>query len=545
MAGKSSNDTDTDDATRRSSRRRGPISALTRRIVGFNLVGLVLMLAGVTYVNTLRSDLIEERIGALLTEGEIIAGAIGAGAITPEATVIDYRAARNLLRRLAVPAGSRGRLFSQDGFLLADTRQHLFAGQVVAYELPPPNSEWGAERVWNEIRGFVRGLFDSLDGEVPLYNENVDQDASDYGEVVSALQGVPARAVRKTAAGELIVSVAVPVTRFKVVLGALMLSTEAGDIDEVVRAGRLQLILVFMITGSVAVLLSVLLASAIAQPVRRLAEAADRVRQAQVGRIEIPDLSYRRDEIGDLSGSLRSMTDALYNRIDDIESFAADVAHELKNPLTSLKSAIETLQYAKTDDQKERLNAVILHDVKRMDRLISDISNASRIDAELQREGRETVSIPKLLETLIDVNNMTLQDESAPSLHLEVEGSAEKLTVSGIESRLGQVVQNLISNAVTFSKPGDVIRLTTRRNKNLVEILVEDEGPGIPPHNLEKIFDRFHTERPEAEGFGNHSGLGLAISRQIVDAHGGIIQAENRAEGGARFVVRLPFGSAD
>lgn len=531
--------------------RRGSLSPLTRRIIFFNLVGLFLMLAGVTYVNTLRSDLIEARIGAMLTEGEIIAGAVGVGAISQEATVIDYRAARNLLRRLAVPTGSRARLFSQDGLMLADTRQHLFAGQVVAYELPPPDSEWSPESVLADIRGSFREVFDWIDGEVPLYNERVDQEATDYGEVVSALQGVPARAVRKTAAGELIVSVAVPVTRFKVVLGSLMLSTEAGDIDEVVRAERMQLVLVFLITGSIAILLSVLLANAISRPVRRLAEAADRVRQAQVGRAEIPDLSYRHDEIGDLSGALRGMTEALYTRIDDIESFAADVAHELKNPLTSLKSAIETLQFARTDDQKERLNSVILHDVKRMDRLISDISNASRIDAELQREAREIVSIPNLLETLVDVNNTTLQAEDTPSLHLLIKGPADKLTVAGIESRLGQVVQNLIANAITFSKAGDTITITARRERDVVEIAVEDEGPGIPPHNLEKIFDRFHTERPEAEGFGNHSGLGLAISRQIVDAHGGTIAAENRGHEtrngepvtGARFVVRLPHGS--
>ncbi len=533
-------------------RRRGALSPLTRRIIIFNLVGLFLMLAGVTYVNTLRSDLIEARIGAMLTEGEIIAGAVGAGAISPEATVIDYRAARGLLRRLAVPAGSRARLFSQDGLLLADTRQHLFAGQVVAYELAPPDSEWSVESIAADIRRYFGELFDWIDGEVPLYNERVEQEATDYGEVVSALQGVPARAVRKTAAGELIVSVAVPVTRFKVVLGSLMLSTEAGDIDEIVRAERLQLVLVFFITGSIAILLSVLLASAIAQPVRRLAEAADRVRQAQVGRIEIPDLSYRRDEIGDLSGALRGMTETLYKRIDDIESFAADVAHELKNPLTSLKSAVETLPLARTDEQRERLNNVILHDVKRMDRLISDISNASRIDAELQREERETVSVPTLLETLVDVNSTTLQGDDTPDLHLVIKGNADKLTVAGIESRLGQVVQNLIANAITFSKAGDTITISAQRDRDVIEIMVEDEGPGIPPRNLEKIFDRFHTERPEEDGFGNHSGLGLAISRQIVDAHGGTIAAKNREAElrngkpvtGARFIVRLPQGTA-
>jgi two-component system, OmpR family, sensor histidine kinase ChvG len=296
------------------------------------------------------------------------------------------------------------------------------------------------------------------------------------------------------------------------------------------------------------VVLSMLLAGTIAGPVRRLADGAERVRRRIRTRVEIPDFTQRRDEIGDLSGALRDMTNALYTRIEAIESFAADVAHELRNPLTSLRSAVETLPVAKTEQSRQRLLAVIEHDVKRLDRLISDISDASRLDAELQRQEAAPVDLSKLLDAIVKAANEIRSEDV--SVTLAFEGAPlSNFKVPGHDSRLGQVVSNLVDNARSFSPPGGTVRITCRRLRNDVEIVVDDDGPGIQPEALDKIFERFYTDRPE-QGFGQNSGLGLSISRQIVEAHGGTIRVENRTVVagpgdelrvlGARFVVRLP-----
>ena len=354
--------------------------------------------------------------------------------------------------------------------------------------------------------------------------------------------------VRVNDRGEVIVSVAVPVQRFRAVRGALMLSTQGADIDEMVEAERLAIVKVFLVAAGVMVVLSMLLAGTIAGPVRRLAEGAERVRRRIRTRVEIPDFTRRRDEIGHLSGALRDMTSALYTRIEAIESFAADVAHELRNPLTSLRSAVETLPMAKTDQNRKRLLDVIEHDVKRLDRLISDISDASRLDAELQRHEVVTVELAKLLDALVQAAN-EIRDDGV-TVTLAFEGSAlTNFQVHGHDSRLGQVVSNLVDNARSFSPPGGSVRITCRRLKNEIEIVVDDDGPGIRPEALDKVFERFYTDRPH-QGFGQNSGLGLSITKQIVEAHGGRIWVENRTIPlgpgeqprvlGARFIVRLP-----
>jgi two-component system sensor histidine kinase ChvG len=315
-----------------------------------------------------------------------------------------------------------------------------------------------------------------------------------------------------------------------------------------VEAERLAIVKVFLIAAGVMVILSVLLAGTIAGPVRRLAEGAERVRRRIRTRVEIPDFTRRRDEIGHLSGALRDMTSALYTRIEAIESFAADVAHELRNPLTSLRSAVETLPMAKTDANRKRLLDVIEHDVRRLDRLISDISDASRLDAELQRQEVAPVNLARLLEALVKAANEVRRDDVTVTLAFEG-GPATNFQVPGHDSRLGQVVSNLLDNARSFSPPGGTVRIAVRKLKSDVEIIVDDDGPGIQPDTLEKIFERFYTDRPH-QGFGQNSGLGLSISKQIVEAHGGRVWVENRTESagpgeparvlGARFVVRLP-----
>jgi len=306
---------------------------------------------------------------------------------------------------------------------------------------------------------------------------------------------------------------------------------------------RVDILKVVAIALSVTILLSLYLASTIARPIRRLAIAAERIRHDRGRKETIPILTHRRDEIGDLAISLKEMTEALWLRMDAIERFAADVAHEIKNPLTSLRSAVETAGRIENPAQREKLMTIIQDDVARLDRLISDISNASRLDAELSRAEFAPVDLGGLLGALVDMRNAAERDDEA-KLELEIV-STGGLEVDGIEDRLVQVFGNIITNANTFSPPGGRIRIALSRHDNWINVTIDDDGPGIPNGKEAAIFDRFYTNRPEGEKFGTHSGLGLSISKQIIDVHDGEINASNRRDGnggvrGARFVIRLP-----
>jgi len=549
---------------------RVAFSSLSRRIIFLNVTGLLALVVGILYLSQFRAGLIDARIQSLLVQGEIIAGAITASATVETDTItidperlLELQAGQSygpseealsglefpinpervapVLRRLVSPTNTRARIYDRDGVLILDSR-NLY--DVLRFDLPPPTQSPGVlERGYVAIRTwFSRGT-------LPLYRELGPQSGKGYGEIGNALQGFKSSMVRINERGEVIVSVAVPVQRFRAVRGALMLSTQGADIDNMVGAERLAIFKVFLIAAGVMVVLSFLLAGTIAGPVRRLAESARLVRRRIRSRVEIPDLSHRRDEIGHLSGSLRDMTDALYSRIEAIESFAADVAHELKNPLTSLRSAVETLPLAKSDESRNRLLSVIQHDVKRLDRLISDISDASRLDAEMQRHEAQPVNVAKLLTTVVSVANERHDDGVTVTLNFEG-GRPAAFTVPGNDSRLGQVIDNLIDNGRSFSSAGGTVRVTCRRLKNEIEITVDDDGPGVPDEAIEKIFERFYTHRPH-QAFGQNSGLGLSISKHIIEAHGGRIRAENRQRVpaaadekplvlGARFTVRLP-----
>jgi two-component system, OmpR family, sensor histidine kinase ChvG len=550
-------------------------STLTRRIVVLNVTGLVALSIGIIVLSQFRAGLIDARIQSLMVQGQIIAGAIASSATveTDSSITLDPDKLLNLhpgesygpnedalygldfpinpervgpiLRRLVTPTKTRARIYDRDGFLLIDSRNLFGRGDILRYDLPPPTAEKPGffERAFIALRTWLGR------GDLPLYHELGTEDGKGYSEVTRALDGHNASMVRINERGDVIVSVAVPVQRFRAVRGALMLSTQGADIDDMVEAERLAILKVFLIAAAVMVVLSILLAGTIAEPVRRLADAAEAVRRRIRSRVEIPDFTTRRDEIGHLSGTLRDMTDALYSRIEAIESFAADVAHELKNPLTSLRSAVETLPLAKSDESRARLLTVIQHDVRRLDRLISDISDASRLDAELQRQEAAPVDFAKLLNTLVAVAN-EVKREDCVKVTLRFEGGgAHAFQVPGHDSRLGQIVDNLIENARSFSPPGGTVRVTCRRLRHDIEILVDDDGPGVRPEVREKIFERFYTDRPH-QGFGQNSGLGLSISKQIVEAHGGTISVENRAGAapsdgeprilGARFIVRLP-----
>lgn len=524
---------------------RGPFSRLTRRILALNVVPLVVLAGGVLYMGEYHDRLIAAELAALRTQGKIFASALGEGAVQPlppDGHELRAVAAQQMLRRLVRPVGARARLFTRDGDLLADSRIMTGAGGHVRIEaLPPPGETVG---ILGRVVGAVTRTVDWMPrgGAYPAYRESPTQRATDYAEVVRALAGEDATAVRAREGGALVLSVAVPVQRYKQVLGAVLLSRDGDGIERALRAVRLDVLAIFAGALAMTVLLSVLLAGTLARPIRRLADAADRVRRGRGQRHEIPDFTKRGDEIGDLSGALRDMTAALWERMDAIEGFAADVAHEIKNPLSSLRSAVETAARVEDPDQQRRLMAIVIEDVKRLDRLISDISDASRLDAELARAEMAPVDLGALLTTLVEVYE-TRRAENGPRVTLDAP-AATALTVPGMEGRLAQLFRNLIDNAVSFSPPDGAIDLAARVENGQVVVTVADEGPGIPPENLESIFERFYTERPEGEKFGTHSGLGLGICRQIAEAHDGEIRAENRLDpqgrvAGARFVVRL------
>jgi len=553
-------------------------SSLTRRIVFFNLAALLVLVGGILYLNQFREGLIDARVESLLTQGEIIAGAVSASAsvdtnsitIDPQKLLelqagqsitpvpndedlefpIDPEKVAPVLRRLISPTRTRARIFDADANLLLDSRHLYSRGQVLRFDLPPVEEE---KQTWSE---WFTALFNKAlqPGNLPVYKEAPGGDGSIYPEVMNALTGVRGAVVRTTEKGELIVSVAVPIQRFRAVLGVLLLSTQAGDIDNIVHAERLAIMRVFGVATLVNVLMALVLSSTIANPLRRLSAAAIRVRRGAKEREEIPDFSARQDEIGNLSIALREMTTALYDRIDAIESFAADVSHELKNPLTSLRSAVETLPLAKSDDSKKRLMDVIQHDVRRLDRLISDISDASRLDAELARVDAGSVDLEVFLRDLIDVSRQIRSTKKKVDIDYAVDRKPNvktRFVVKGHDLRIGQIITNLIENARSFV-PEQNGKITVRlvRTRSRCVVYIEDNGPGIQAENIDRIFERFYTDRPESEGFGQNSGLGLSISRQIAEAHGGSLRAENIVDDesgkllGARFILALPADAA-
>lgn len=546
-------------------------SSLTRRILFLNLLALLVLVSGIFFLNQFREGLIDARVESLLTQGEIISGAIAASAsvetdsitIDPQ-KLLELQAGQSLspsfddeafpfdpeliapvLRRVISPTRTRARIYDQDASLLLDSQFLYSSGQVLRFDLDGPEDD---ERSWSEkISQFFNRLLQP--SNLAIYEETPGADGSIYPEVMSALTGGRGAVVRITQEGELIVSVAVPVQRFRAVLGVLLLSTQAGDIDKIVQAERAAIFRVFLVAATVTIILSLLLASTIATPLRRLSAAALRVKRGVKTREEIPDFSGRQDEIGNLSTALRDMTSALYGRIDAIESFAADVSHELKNPLTSLRSAVETLPLAKKQDARDRLLAVIQHDVQRLDRLISDISDASRLDAELARDDAKLLDLAVLLHDLVDISKQIARDDKNVALNLTIQSLAkgQQYQILGHDLRLGQVITNLIENARSFVPlEGGQITIELSPMEKQYRIDVKDNGPGILIENIDRVFERFYTDRPASEGFGQNSGLGLSISRQIIEAHGGSIHANNIKSGpnghviGACFSIILP-----
>lgn len=591
-------------------RKSGFVSTLTNGIFLANLLGLLILLIGATTLNQFSTALIDAKAENLRSQTQLIANLIGDQATGLGAVgALDEEAARRIMRRMDVPPKVRVRLFNADGRLVSDSEvmdadieidtldpitvevlppiESAKSEDTIAYSgvssdinsetsvSPSPPAKRSAFGVrpktkhipfYLKLQYWVEAKFQALPWAVNHRQKLQRQESRD---IKAALAG-------KVAAGESyegdqrLVSVAMPIKPVQGIVGAVMFETR--DIDAILAQQRQGLFPLILVALATSLLSSLALVLFIAVPVRRLARAAERVMRSHADAKVIPDLSARRDEIGDLSLILRDMTSGLYERIDDIANFAADVAHEIKNPLTSLRSASESLRLAKTKKDRDKMLDIIENDVARMDRLVSDISKASRMDAALARETPQPLDVREFLQNMVLFYNqtqpkkgtknykdvkITLSDNAPSDLVLQksdqINIGPTNIMVGALENSLGQVVRNIIDNALTFSpKSGGSITIATMINPDddaMVDIFIDDDGPGIPADNLDTIFDRFYTQRPKGAAFGNHSGLGLAICRQIMDAHKGTIRAENRTDDsgkiiGARFVATLPILSS-
>ncbi|WP_180955854.1 ATP-binding protein [Monaibacterium marinum] len=517
-------------------------SPIARKIVLFNLLAQAVMVIGILFLSQYERSLVEQRAQGLTRDGLLIARTVSSFATQQDRAVLDNVAADGIVQDVGDLTGARVRLFDADGDLVSDTRGT--SEQTVPQAAEQQGASAGQAAVY---------LFDLvIDRIVALLRrvEDADRAALSREEldvfIAQSMGGTSQQIVNRDDTGDYILSISIPVIARNEPIGVLVLSTRSGDISLLVSNERRQMMTVFLLALTVSIGLSVVLANSIARPLRALARAAQRAsrstRDMAPERIHFPDLTGRPDEIGNLSRALILMTQALYERIEANEEFAADVAHEIKNPLTSLRSAVETMEYAKTDEQRKRLLDVIANDVQRLDRLVTDISNASRLDSELVREEMEAFDLNLLIGSLVEYNSA---EAAKVDVKLVADTPEPAVVVSGLEGRLAQVFINLITNAVSFTPPDGTVSVRVSVERDRAIIVVSDTGPGIPPDNLKDVFSRFYSERPGQE-FGSHSGLGLAISKQIVEAHNGRIFARNiqNAQGdvmGAQFTVELPM----
>lgn len=550
-------------------RLRRHASRLTLRILAVNLVAPFVLVLGILYMGQYQDNLIRAELETIKAEAQVFAGAISEGAIKPvdqgrpflfarpvEIETLVPELARRMVRRLGETTDSRTYLFNMDGKMIGDSEELLSRSAIRHREtMGPPAPVQAIQKLIQKTAQLLTLLLPHHQ-HLDLYPMINSRNARDFPDAPFAFDGHVSGTAFRNIDGKIVLSAAAPVQKSRQVMGVVVLRREGKAVEQAMNQIRFEVLTVFMGALSVTIFLSLYLAGIIGRPLRRLSRAAENIRQGKGGRqVEIPDLSRRRDEIGDLSISLRAMTHALWDRMDTIERFAADVAHEIKNPLTSLRSAVETAGVVKNQKDKDRLMEIIHHDVQRLDRLITDISNASRLDAELSRDEMENVDLYLLLHKLADAHKNPMErsglrdnftgrsaDES-PQIRLITNGTPP-IFVRGNEGRLAQVFENLISNALSFSPPRGLVTITLTLDKTHVRICVDDQGPGIPENKLGAVFERFYSERPKHEAYGRHSGLGLSISHQIVMAHGGKIWAENRqnngdAVTGARFNVEL------
>jgi len=551
-------------------------ASLLRRILVSNLIGFFALLLGILYLGWYHTWLIDAKVDALKTQGRIIADAIASTAEVEREriffdaeSIADQRSSRRsyredgfaalelsispeevtpILRKLIQPTNTRARVYARDGTLIVDTARSLRRWRAALLNEPTENRGKAptTQNFWTHL---TRWLFNE---PLPVYQEIGSANGTAYTEVRQALEGDQKSMLLLNDKGEQIVSLAVPIRRFKTVQGVLLLSTRPGELDEILSDERSVILMLAAFALFASVVTSLLLARTVAGPMRRLSDAAEQASHNIAARSELPEYADRADEVGQMASAFRAMTKALYRRIEASEKFAADVAHELKNPLTAARSTAESLSFAKDEQERNHLVEQIQSELKRLNRLITDVSNASRLDAELARQEMRPVDLTTVLQGIVTIFGDILgEDQRRVELVVEDAPLAGALAVNGDEGRIGQVLTNLVDNAISFSPKNGTVTVRARSAPPFAEIRVEDDGPGLPPDRLKIIFDRFYTDRPETEARdGKNSGLGLSISKEIIRAHGGQIFAENRfADGagpndkplGACFVVRLPM----
>ncbi len=538
---------------------------LTLRILAVNLIAPIVLVVGLLYLGQYRDSLIAAEMKTLTLQAQLFAGAIAEGAVRPvqkgkplffarpeEIEMLIPELSRRMLRRLGETMDIRTRLFNDAGVMIGDSHQMA--------RVPPPQKLPSTEKDWvDDLQRWGEAVLDivPMQNDLPPYPQTMSDQIGDYPDADIALEEKKVHATAwEYKQGHIILTAAAPVMKIRQSIGVILLSRDGYEIQDAIDQMRFDVLTVFLGALSVTIFLSMYLAGVIGRPLRKLARAAEAVRTGHGRQIDIPDLTHRNDEIGELSAALRDMTKALWDRMDTIERFAADVSHEIKNPLTSLRSAVETAAIVRDRPQDlSRLLGIMQHDVTRLNRLISDISNASRLDAELSREEPGTIDLEKMLRHLVDARHVILEHESSKKgleailppdrkLVLDLPPAGEPLIVRGSEHRLAQVIENLLVNALSFSPPDGVVTIQVQADRERVTITVSDQGPGIPEGRLENIFERFYTERPKHEDYGSHSGLGLSIARQIVKALGGVLFADNIRDAhdkvvGARFTVIL------
>ena len=528
------------DSLRQPNKRRVSLlgSRIARLIFASNMAGLAILIIGAMVLNEMRGGLVVARTNSQSILAQAVSSMLAESATKGDpAPILLEDAARATIKSMDLDRNQRAKIYMQTGDVIADS--FLLSERVDVDDLPPIRTPSGFARMTTGLSNWSANVFRTVlpsgAGDDAVRTTSIEE------EHAIAFDGGAAASQRFSDRGQRIISVSVPIQHVSAVVGVLTL--ESSDIEEIVQAERAALIPFIGVAVLVAFITSALLTLGIARPLRRLSLAADRVGSGASERFDVPTLTKRKDEIGHLSQSMESMTEALVERVQANESFAADVAHELKNPLTSIRSAVETAEMVQDDPvAREKLRKVIAKDVQRLDRLITDISNASRLEAEITRTPMANMRIAKMLREIVQTYEH-LADDGRATVSFSDETMGAGLLVRGREGPLGQVFRNLIDNAISFSPEGGEVRVVLKQGaigaQTTAQIFVEDSGPGIPEDKLEKIFERFYTDRPSGAAFGNNSGLGLSIVRQIIETHRGSVTASNLPAGGARFKVEI------
>ena len=525
---------------------------LSAKIVIFNLLALVLLLIGILYLNQFREGLIESKIESLAVQSEIISATISASATSSKGTnlfifdknidgresfdqrVIQYRnytinkkLLENIIGELINPEMLNAKIYDSNNNIIHNSNDYFYGKNINKVSLSPIKESF--------FKTFYSKFLKKI-GFDSISDLNFE---TDYKTLSRALKGSKNIAVNKNEVGQSVVHVSMPIIKYKAIIGYLVLSTQNNAIDMIVYQERMSILKVFLIASLITIILSIILSNTIAKPMRELAIAADNVTSNLQARENIPDFSKRKDEIGDLSNALRNMTSSLFERIDTIERFSADIAHELRNPLTSLRSAIETFSVTKRKNDQSKLINIIQEDIDRIDRLIADISEISKLDTALTIEQREIIDIYECLNSLIQQENYRHKSNQIKLNHLQ---NGVKFYSRINKNKFNQVFINLFDNARSILKDNSEIIVNISNNLEYVIIDVEDQGGGIHGTKIDRVFERFYSDRLD-KSRNKHTGLGLSIAKQIIESHDGIISVENYTKNeikGAQFKIQIP-----